>query len=114
MTQQTRYGDTYTPGEQAPPAHEIVRFDPAVADDYDAKLARKRELKGMLTAVDNERVSIETNLGALVAEGGEGYKESTDRLAELRAEAEALEAGIDYLNGRLDLLKRTNYWLTSR
>ena len=112
MTTQMRYKeDLHTPGDNRPGPADIVRHDPAVADDFDTKLARRRELKGMLTAVNGEQVSIETNLGALVSEGG-NYKKATNRLAELRAETEALEAGIDYLTGRMDLLKRTNYWLT--
>jgi hypothetical protein len=37
----------------------------------------------------------------------------SERLQDLRAEAEAVQAGIDYLNNRAVLLKRANSWITS-
>ena len=107
---QTRYGaDLVTPGEK-PPKHEIKRFDEQVQNDYNKLTSRQRELSARLAAVNGEHKEIIVNLGAWVADGCD-YKEYTDRLAELRAEREALEAGLEYLNGQAGLMLRLNHWL---
>ena len=109
---QTRYGtETHTPGEHGPGAPQIVRNDPAVLTEWDTLHDRLSELKANLINVNGELAEILTNLGRAVAEGGD-YKESTDRLAELRLEIEALEAGIQHLADRAELMKRLNHWLT--
>ena len=109
---QTRYGtELHTPGEYKPGPAKIIRHDPEVEAEWRANPTRKNELKAQLTAVDNEREEILSQLGRLVAAEGGDYKEATDRLAELRAEAEALQAGIDYLVGQAGLMKRLNHWL---
>ena len=110
---QTRYGtDLVTPGNQSLGKPEIKRFDQDVKDDYDRMQARSRELSARLAVVNGEQAQIITNLGAWVAEGCD-YKEYTDRLAELRAERDALQAGLDYLDGQAGLLKRQHTWLST-
>ena len=49
-------------------------------------------------------------MGAWVAEGCD-WKEHTNRLNELKSEAKALQAGIDYLRGQAERIKRGNTWL---
>ena len=112
MTLQTRYGTrTHTPGDNKPASPTIIRNDPAVLTEWDTLHDRLSELKANLINVKGEIAEILAHLGRLVAEGA-NYKKSTDRLAELRAETEALEAGIQHLADRAELMKRLNHWLT--
>ena len=109
---QTRYKEElHTPGEYKPGAAEIIRGDPAVLAEWNEIQTRRQELDAKQTAVNGEQDKIETDLGKLVAAEGGDYKEATDRLRELRSEAEALQAGIDYLVGQAGLMKRLNHWL---
>ena len=87
------------------------QHDPAVREKFDAMVSRRRELAERLTEANRDREQILINLGAWVAEGCD-YEVYTARLAELRLETEALEAGILYVDGQAELLKRSNYWLT--
>ena len=110
---QTRYGtDRVTPGNQSLGKPEIKRFDAQIQDQYNQLQARRRQLNDRLAAVLSKQKQIITNLGGWVAEGCE-YKEYTDQLAELRGEGEALQAGLDYLDGQAGLLKRQHTWLST-
>ena len=102
--------DLYTPGRQSLGAPEIVRDNQEIRDKYNSLQARRRELMTRLQAVSGKQRELLINLGAWVAEGCD-YKEYTDQLSDLGAEQEALQAGIDYLDGQLGLLKRVNSWL---
>jgi hypothetical protein len=107
----TRYkNDLHTPGRQTLGKPEIRYFDQATQDDYDKIQSRRRELQARLGAIKSEQASILAGLGCWVAEGCD-WREYTDQLADLRAEGEALQAGIDYLSGQAGLLKRINTWL---
>ena len=108
----SRHDVIYRPGTQSLGKPEIVRFNQAVQDDWNAIQARRRELNAQLAAVSGEEKQIITNLGGWVAEGCD-YQEYTDRLAELRAEAEGLQAGISYIDDKAGLLKRQNTWLST-
>ena len=109
---QTRYGTrTHTPGDNKPASPTIIRNDPEVLAEWHEIHDRLSELKANLINVKGELEQIIANLGAAVAEGA-NYKKSTDRLAELRAETEALQAGIQHLADRAELMKRLNHWLT--
>ncbi|MFC1923328.1 hypothetical protein ACFLY4_08560 [Chloroflexota bacterium] len=90
---------------------ETIRHNQDVEDKYNALTTRKRELSLQLGAVDGEQNQILGALGELVASGAK-YKMEIDRLAALRSESEALEAGILYLKNQCDLLKRMNAWIT--
>jgi len=107
---QKRYGTRlYTPGDKIP-GKTIKQDDQEIRSDYNHLQDRRRELLKRLSVVTGEIEQIKINLGAWVAEGCD-HKEHTDRLAELRAEMEGLQAGADYLAGQIDLMKRVNAWL---
>lgn len=93
------------------PRAEIITYDPEVQEKYNALCARRHELNVQLGEVNGEQEQILTSLGKLVADGSK-YKKQTDRLAALRSESEALEAGILYLTNQCDLLRRMNTWLS--
>jgi len=109
---QTRYKEKlHTPGVQhSPGPAEIVRNDPAVLADWNKLQTRRSELNERLIDANREQRELESQLGRFVAEG-QPWKKHTNRLAELEAEQTALQAAIDYLDGRAELLKRNNYWL---
>ena len=104
--------DLYTPGRQTLGKPEIVGYKQDVAESWEALQARKREINNRLADVKTEQKQIKDSLGVWVAEGCD-WKEYTDRLAELRAEAEALGAALVYLDNQAALLKRSNSWLQS-
>jgi uncharacterized coiled-coil DUF342 family protein len=89
----------------------IVRFDQDIKDRFDAMTSRRSELSAELVRANNEQDQILSNLGELVASGAK-YIKQIDRLAVLRSESEALEAGILHLTNQCDLLRRMNTWLT--
>ena len=90
---------------------ETITRDPEVQEKFDFMVSRQAELGEQLAAATNEQGQILVNLGAFVVEGCD-WKEYTDRLAELRAEIEALDAGLLYLAGQKELSIRLNHWLT--
>jgi len=89
---------------------QIAGFDQKIQDDWSTIQARKRELSNQLDKIYSEQAGIEINLGRLVAEG-ESHKKYTSRLAEIEREIKALSAGIKYLDGQSELLRRSNTWL---
>ena len=95
------------------PRAVIKGRDPEVQEKYNAMTSRRRELAERLASINSEQDLLLVNLGGFVAEGCD-YKEYTDRLAELRAEREALDAGILYIANQCDLLRRMNPWLARR
>ena len=101
--------ELYRPGEKTT-GHTITRFNQEVQDEYDTKQNKKRELVARRTAAENEQDRIQVDLGRLVAEGGD-HKKDTGRLNELSAEMVATDAGIQYLDGCLAIMKRVNHWL---
>ena len=101
--------DLYTPGSSTP-GKEVVRFNQSVQDDYSDLQGRQRELDVRLIRVNNEIEQAKKSLVFLVIERSD-FQEACKRLAELRAEAEALQLGIDALRYKALLLKRSNSWL---
>ena len=99
----------YTPGAQTP-GREIVNFDGNIQAQFDSLGAKRRELELTLKSGRGEREQILDSLGELVASGA-NYTKQLARLAALRQEAEAIEAGIKYIDGKRELLKRYNGWL---
>ena len=95
------------------PKAEVVRHKPEVEAEYNELGARLRELRDELGSVNGEINQITGSLGELVA-SGKGYEKQIKRLATLRAESEALEAGVLFVNNQRDLLQRMNPWLRSR
>jgi hypothetical protein len=95
------------------PRAETVRFDQDVEDKYERLIKRRAELNAKLIDCNHEQDAILSNLGELVAEGGDWQKQ-TARLAALRLESGALEQGIKYIDGQKGLLKRMNSWLKTR
>lgn len=88
----------------------VIRFDEDVQAKWDALHARRRDLNQRLGQVQTEQTAILQGLGAWVFEGCD-HREQTDKLAELRAEREALEAAIQYAANLADTIKRGNTWL---
>lgn len=88
----------------------IIGFDEDVQAQWDALQARRRDLNQRLGQVQAEQTAILQGLGAWLFEGCD-WREQTDRLAELRAEKEALDAAIQYAGLLADKLKRGNTWL---
>ena len=107
---QVRYGKIVTPGKPTP-GKEIIRFDKQIQADWDKLQARRRELVARLDAVNNDQERIKKDLGSVVSEG-KNYKKQTDRLQEMRLEAEAVQAGLDYLRNQVAVMKRQNNWLS--
>lgn len=108
---QDRYPtETHNPSRQSLGKPEIKRFDEDIQTQWDALQARRRELSHQLGAVKTEQNGILQGLGAWVLEGCD-WREYTDRLAELRAEAEALQAALTYADNLADKIKRNNNWL---
>jgi len=93
------------------PSKTVIRFDQSIQDDWDRLQNRRRELSSRLAAIKSETKQINANLGCWVAEGCD-HKEYTDRLADLRAEAEAIAAALVYLDDQAAILKRSNSWIT--
>lgn len=89
------------------PHIEVVRDDPKLQADWDRLQARKRELQRRLVVIDREIGQTKLDAGAMAAEGCD-YKEFTDKLADLRAEAEAIKDAIDYLDKQAQVIKRAN------
>ena len=102
----------YTPGSQTL-GKEMVNFDGDIQAQFDSLAAKRRELELTLGSVNGEQEQISGALGELVASGAK-YTKQTDRLAALRQESEAIEAGILYTNNQCDLLRRFNGWLPKR
>ena len=103
--------DLYIPGsEMEQIKKETVRHDQDIEDKYTDLTSRKRELGAELNAVNGELDLLLASLGELVA-SGENYKKQLARLQGLRSQFEALEAGIVYLKGQCDLMRRMNTWL---
>jgi hypothetical protein len=67
-------------------------------------------MQSQLTEVIRDINQIQANMGSFVFEDCD-YKEYLDRLAWLRLEQEALEAGVRFANNKVDALKRSNTWL---
>ena len=103
----------YTPGEQNPPEKEVVTFKQDIADQYDALDARRREINLQLSENGAETNRILESIGQVVAESGE-WKKASVRVGKLRLEAEGLEAGLRYVDGQIEVLMRSNYWLKTR
>ena len=80
---------------------------------YDSLSSRKGELRAELGAVNGEISTILDSLGALVASGA-NFAKQIARLAVLRQQVEALEAGDKYISGQTELLERSNYGLSKR
>ena len=106
----SRHDVIYRPGADKL-GKETIRHDQNVEDRYFALSSRRAELRLQLNQVNGEQDQILGALGELVASGAK-YQKQTDRLAALRLESEALEAGILYLTNQCDLLRRMNAWLT--
>lgn len=102
--------ETFTPGERSLGKPVIKRSDETVDAEWARLQARRRELEARLVAVKNEQAGILENLGCWVAENCD-WKEHTDNLAALRSEAEAIQAGINYLSNKIEMMKRVNNWL---
>ena len=83
------------------------------AAQFDALGLRAQELRVHLTTSRHEIEKILTGLGELVASGAK-YKEQVSRLAELRADIEALNSGLEYTQNQRELLRRFNELLRSR
>ena len=96
-------------GNKTPPI-TIVNYDQDVQDKYGSLTTRRAALQERLSQGKREQNKILEGLGELVATGAK-YKPATDRLAALRLESEALELGIQYVNGQCGLLRRNNIWL---
>lgn len=88
----------------------VITHNPKVETEYNELAARLGDLRDELAAVNREINQIESSLGALVGEG-KPYKKQTARLSDLRLESEALEDGIAYVGGKIELLVRLNGWL---
>ena len=86
------------------------------AAQYDALGLRAQELRVHLTTSKHEISKILMGLGELVASGASPakYRQQTARLAELRGDIEALEAGVVYTTNQRELLRRFNELLRSR
>ena len=95
------------------PRANIIERDPEVQEKYDALTSRRNELTDELRFVNGEQERILASLGELVASGSK-YKKQLERLAELRLETEALEAGIRHTTNQCSLLQRMNTWITTR
>lgn len=95
------------------PKAEIKRYDPEVENEYNELGARLGELRAEIVQVNSEIDQIMKGLGELVG-SGKPYKKQTARLAALRLESEALEAGARYVDGQKGLLKRVHNWLRTR
>ena len=89
---------------------EHVRHDPKIDADYKAIRDRQRQLQARLNANHAEQNQTIANIRALVFEDCD-FTEYTDKLAALRAEAEALEWGMTEAQNRADLMRRYNNWL---
>ena len=83
------------------------------AAQFDALGLRAQELRVHLTTSKHEIEKILTGLGELVASGAK-YKQQVSRLAELRADIEALNFGLEYTQNQRELLRRFNELLRSR
>jgi len=92
---------------------ETITRDPEVLERHDALISRLGELRAELGAVNGETVAILAAIGKQVAEG-EGWQKSIAKVGKLRLESEGLDAGIKFIDGQIELLKRSNYWLTNR
>ena len=92
-------------------AKKEVHLDEAA--QFDALGLRAQELREHLAKSRHEIDKILTGLGELVASGQEYYQQ-VSRLGELRADIEALEAGVVYTSNQRDLLRRFNESLRSR
>ena len=79
-----------------PPRNKLI-YDEKAAADLKALSAQRVELSSKLTPINREIQTISADLGALVADGGD-YTKAIKRRAELRLEAEALEAGLHHIN----------------
>ena len=90
---------------------ETITRDPEVQEQYDVMISRLRELRSELAAVNSEINQILAAIGKQVAQGDD-WQKSIARVGKLRLESEALEAGIRYINGQIELLRRSHYWLT--
>ena len=98
----------YTPGARI--GKQTVTFDGDIQAQFDSLGAKRRELELTLKSGRGEREQILDSLGEMVASGA-NYAKQLARLAALRQESEAIEAGIKYIDGQLGLLKRYNNWL---
>jgi len=67
---QIRYKERlYTPGDNSPPKHELVRFNEEVKADWDAIQTRRRELSARLAAINSEQADIKNNFGRVDLRG---------------------------------------------
>ena len=92
---------------------ETITQNPEVTEKYAALTSRLGELRAELGSVNGEINQILSGIGEQVAQGDD-WKKSINRVGKLRLETEALAAGIKYIDGQIELLKRSHYWLTTR
>ena len=107
---QMRYGNVVSPGDNRPEKHTVIRFDQAIADKYDGLSQKRSELNSRLRAGYGKQDDLIQAMGLAIA-SGEDWSGHAEQLSFLRLEGEALEAGILYLNGQCELMKRLNSWL---
>jgi len=91
-------------------AHELIQYDDNVQAEWDRVRAREQEILSRLDEIDKAQRDIEASLGRIVAER-QDWKKHAGQLADLKAERSALKAGLEFLSGRAEVLKRNNYWL---
>ena len=88
----------------------VENFNLDTQNAYNAIQARRRELQLQIPANQQEQEHILGNMGVLIAERCD-YGDLVGKLSALRAEAEALQAGVRQLDNRAELMKRLNPWL---
>jgi len=93
------------------PRAVIKGRDPEVQEKYNAMTSRLGELRAELGSVNGEINQITGSLGEQVADGDD-WQKSIARVGKLRLESEGLELGIKYIDGQIELLLRSHYWLT--
>ena len=108
---QTRYGEV-TARDNKPAAHTIIRFDQEIQDTYNALTEKTSELSARLHAGYAKQDDLIQAMGLAIA-SGEDWVTIAKELTGLRLEAEALDAGIKYLEGQAGLMLRLHHWLKS-
>jgi hypothetical protein len=89
---------------------ERERFNQGVQSEWDTLETIRVDLVARLREANQEQDKILSSLGSIVAQG-KSWKKQTSRLADLRAEVEALQLGLDYIQGHKQNLRRGNAWL---
>ena len=93
-----------------PEPHTVIRYDQETQEKYDGLLQKRSELNATLRAGLGKQDDLIQAMGLAIASGCD-WKAIGAELSEMRLEGEALESGILYLDGQVQLMERLHHWL---